>query len=315
MEVNYLTGDFNLDGEIDFTNDIMAFAGIFGDPTAVDGIGDDCEYDIGPTHNMYRGGLPRPDGVTDLEDVMIMLMNYYCQWDGNCPKDPAPKVTTEPFAVFAELPEYLPANTEYTVSLGVENADVIAGFHMVFDYDQEKLELVSVEKGSMYESGKTFFHVGMDVSSIDITGASFDLDAAPVGDELAQITFRTKTPGPLVITDREVDVRNAFNQSLDVAFSSVPTAGTVIPDAFALSQNYPNPFNPTTTVELSLPVASEYSLTIYNIAGQVVKEFSGYHEAGIFTVTWDASDVSSGIYLYKMEASDYSATKKMVLLK
>jgi hypothetical protein len=94
----------------------------------------------------------------------------------------------------------------------------------------------------------------------------------------------------------------------------------VLPSSFALAQNYPNPFNPTTTIELALPVSSEYTLEIYNIAGQSVRTYSGSSEAGLVEIMWDGKDtsgssVASGIYLYKVKAGDYSATKSMILLK
>jgi hypothetical protein len=92
-----------------------------------------------------------------------------------------------------------------------------------------------------------------------------------------------------------------------------------LPTEFALKQNYPNPFNPSTTMGLALPVASEWTLTIYNVSGQKVKEFSGASEAGFVPVVWDASNVASGMYFYKLNAVSqegvFSATKKMLLLK
>ena len=93
-----------------------------------------------------------------------------------------------------------------------------------------------------------------------------------------------------------------------------------LPTAFELAQNYPNPFNPTTTVSLSLPVASDWTISIYNVAGQLVKTYNGHNEAGNVSVVWDGTDavgstVASGIYFYKANARDFSATKKMVLMK
>jgi len=79
--------------------------------------------------------------------------------------------------------------------------------------------------------------------------------------------------------------------------------------------NYPNPFNPTTTISFSLGEKSDYKLTIYNVTGQVVRTFEGNADAGEQAVVWDASSNSSGVYFYKLEAGDHSATKKMVLLK
>lgn len=89
----------------------------------------------------------------------------------------------------------------------------------------------------------------------------------------------------------------------------------IVPTEFALLQNYPNPFNPETVVGLALPVASNWNIAIYNVSGQLVKEFSGYSEAGVVQVTWDATDVASGMYFYKATTDQFSATKKMVLLK
>ncbi len=88
-----------------------------------------------------------------------------------------------------------------------------------------------------------------------------------------------------------------------------------LPEGFALAQNYPNPFNPVTTIEMNLPVASDWTISIYNITGQTVDQFNGYGEAGTISVVWDASRHASGVYFYRAQAGDYSATKKMVLLK
>ncbi|MFZ5980462.1 MAG: T9SS type A sorting domain-containing protein, partial [Candidatus Zixiibacteriota bacterium] len=88
-----------------------------------------------------------------------------------------------------------------------------------------------------------------------------------------------------------------------------------LPTSFALKQNYPNPFNPTTTIAFDLKQATDFTVTIYNITGQVVEVFSGSADAGEHSVEWDASNVASGIYFYKLNADNFSETKKMILLK
>ncbi len=93
-----------------------------------------------------------------------------------------------------------------------------------------------------------------------------------------------------------------------------------LPSKFNLVQNHPNPFNPTTTIELALPVASDYSVTIYNVAGQVIRTFNGNASAGVVSIEWDGRDasgsqVASGMYFYKAVAGQFSATKKMLLMK
>jgi len=93
------------------------------------------------------------------------------------------------------------------------------------------------------------------------------------------------------------------------------TGANVIPDNYELAQNYPNPFNPTTNIELSLPVASDWNISVFNVSGQKVADFGGFSEAGTVNVQWDASGLGSGMYFYKATAGSFSATKKMVLLK
>ncbi len=88
-----------------------------------------------------------------------------------------------------------------------------------------------------------------------------------------------------------------------------------LPRTFSLSQNYPNPFNPTTTFHFGLPQASDWKLSIFNLLGQTVRTFEGHDEAGYVTLRWDASRYASGIYFYRLRAGDYTATRKMVLLK
>ena len=87
-----------------------------------------------------------------------------------------------------------------------------------------------------------------------------------------------------------------------------------LPTEFTVSQNYPNPFNPATTVAFSLPSQSDWTVTIFNVAGQTVETING-NGVGLQTITWDAGSNASGIYFYKVEAGDNAITKKMVLLK
>ncbi|MDP3150106.1 MAG: YCF48-related protein [Ignavibacteria bacterium] len=89
-----------------------------------------------------------------------------------------------------------------------------------------------------------------------------------------------------------------------------------IPVEFALAQNYPNPFNPVTTINYSLAARSKVDLKVYNILGkQVVNLVNQIQEAGNYTIDFDASKLASGVYFYELNAGQFSAKKKMVLLK
>jgi len=97
---------------------------------------------------------------------------------------------------------------------------------------------------------------------------------------------------------------------------------SVRPSQFALSQNYPNPFNPSTNIEFLLPAASKVRIDIYNIIGQLVKQlYNGVQSAGTHSITFNASNLSSGVYFYSLTAlsndgkSNYRSVRKMMLLK
>jgi hypothetical protein len=90
----------------------------------------------------------------------------------------------------------------------------------------------------------------------------------------------------------------------------------VIPQEFQLAQNYPNPFNPSTTFEYSITKSTHVVLEVFNLLGQsVAKLVDGQLNVGTYRVTYDASRLSSGVYLYRLTAGDFVQTKKMVLMK
>ncbi len=99
-----------------------------------------------------------------------------------------------------------------------------------------------------------------------------------------------------------------------------PDNGT-LPESYSLDQNRPNPFNPTTSINFTLPRASNVKLEIYNILGQKVLELAnGFYEAGTYSEFWDGNDsngknVSTGVYFYQLSVDDFQETKKMLLLK
>jgi hypothetical protein len=113
-----------------------------------------------------------------------------------------------------------------------------------------------------------------------------------------------------------VNVGNNEIVSLDMAdFAGNQVVAKWIPSNYSVTQNYPNPFNPTTTVSFSLPAKADVTMIIYNVNGQKVTEFSEAFEAGVHSFEWDASASASGVYFYRLTAGDFSAVKKMVLLK
>jgi PKD repeat protein len=113
------------------------------------------------------------------------------------------------------------------------------------------------------------------------------------------------------ITTQNVQITNLVGIASEIA----------IPEKFELSQNFPNPFNPMTTIRYALPEKANVRLTIYNMLGKEVRTLvNEFEEAGYKSVIWDGLDqygrsLSTGVYIYRIQAGDFTQTRKMVFMK
>jgi len=116
-------------------------------------------------------------------------------------------------------------------------------------------------------------------------------------------------------------VHNRFgvtgNHTLDdVVVVGVKEISNTIPQVYSLKQNYPNPFNPTTNIQFAIPKAGFVTMKVYNLLGQEVTTLvDEYKNAGTYKVDFNASNLSSGVYFYKIDAGNYTNVKKMILMK
>ncbi len=107
-----------------------------------------------------------------------------------------------------------------------------------------------------------------------------------------------------------------WGESLDFGEPQVTSPAVGLPDRFSLEQNYPNPFNPLTTIAFTLPHSADVSLRIFDLHGRSVTELvKGMRPAGTHRIVWDASGFTSGIYICRIQTADFSAVRKMLLLK
>ena len=136
-----------------------------------------------------------------------------------------------------------------------------------------------------------------------------------VGSDSVHVRFRLKSDGAnqasgIYIDDIEIVTGSIVTSLKDQEYTHA------IPSAYLLEQNYPNPFNPATTINYQLPKSGSVTLKIYDMLGkEVMTLVNEQKEMGRYTVQFDASSLSSGMYVYQLRANDYTSTKKMLLLK
>jgi hypothetical protein len=195
-----------------------------------------------------------------------------------------------------------------TVSTGSDQDLGAALF--VFDYDQTAItDVTLLDRAAGMDVAYRADGGRLNVLVYNITDRA--KIAAGTGD-----IFRVHTTGGGSVSLSSVEAASFAGGALDVQFAGK----AITPDRFALHQNYPNPFNPSTSFAVDFPKASDYTLTIYNITGQIVREIRGHASAGTTTISWQGNDnagqpVASGVYFYRLNAGEFSAIRKMVLMK
>ncbi|MDX1373153.1 MAG: T9SS type A sorting domain-containing protein, partial [Nitrososphaeraceae archaeon] len=109
---------------------------------------------------------------------------------------------------------------------------------------------------------------------------------------------------------KQIDFDGSFEYSPEVEVE------ITAPIEYALEQNYPNPFNPSTMIKYSIPENGYVKLAIYNMLGEEVALLvNSQQDAGKYEVDFNASGFSSGVYVYKLETSEFTASKKLMLMK
>ena len=149
-------------------------------------------------------------------------------------------------------------------------------------------------------------------SSVHISGAVQDSIGSAIAN--ATVTFTSEHSTVKAVTDSS----GYYSALLPTVITGVEELS--VPQAFTLHQNYPNPFNPSTTIEYELKEPAQIKLTVYNISGQLIRTLQdGYESIGLHRTVWNGCDeqgntVAAGVYLYRLEAGNFTDSKKMVLM-
>ncbi len=110
--------------------------------------------------------------------------------------------------------------------------------------------------------------------------------------------------------------KNFYDNCFTSVVIGINSLNSSIPEKFCLDQNFPNPFNPTTKINYSLPTTQNLILKIFDVLGrEVIELVNEKQNAGNYSVTFDGSGLSGGVYFYKLEAGDFVEVKKMILIK
>ncbi|MBN8584443.1 MAG: T9SS type A sorting domain-containing protein [Ignavibacteria bacterium] len=187
-----------------------------------------------------------------------------------------------------------------------------------------KLRVMAIEKWVIYQTppgsnGETVFEHVFRRAFPNTAGTTFNGTAGnqqfiftykidPVWKDTSLITIA------FIQNDNNKEVLNSGKGSFSTV--GINNNNTGIPAAYSLSQNYPNPFNPVTNINFSLPNSSDVKLAVYDMLGQQVALLAnGKFDAGSYTIDFDASQLTSGIYFYTLSAGSFKETKKMVIVK
>jgi hypothetical protein len=291
-------GDMNRDMSVD----------LFDPPIMLDII---LRYEDPDDYQQWAGDM-NYDGEIDLLDYMLLWNKVLYGED----RRSIPEIPSEPAIVY--LSKIPGPNGEYEVML--DNNVGVAGVQLWISYNPQAW--------TPGEPQTTDRSAVLELHHRNENGELMVMLASPTGDEMAPrdgpiVFVSSQKPGGSLHITRAI-LCTATGQEISVVIRSMGSpkmADQSLPNTFMLSQNYPNPFNPETEISFQMPSATYTSLKIFNILGQEVKTLADEHrEAGHYTVSWSGRDefgreVTSGVYFYTLKAGEFTATKRMLLLK
>jgi hypothetical protein len=314
---SYWLGDVDADGYVR-TQDVVTFSSAFGLFDGDPGWNNVCDF--GPSDDYSRFGVPVPDDVVDFEDLIILAMNF-----GNVEPLSLDRIVAGKAAAVENLERLVAFEIvsagDGAVSIILKNkAETLKGVRLVVEVVGG--ELTRVERGSLFAGhSNLFFGAIRKGAAIDVCAAALGVEAPlNVSGEIARLVIKATGAEAAVVRIKGIDLRNVDNEKTEIAGEGEYET-PFVPTATALMQNFPNPFNPSTTLAFDMAQAGHVTIQIYSVSGRLIRTLiNERRDAGRHSVEWNGMDASgssvpSGIYFYRMKASGYEATKKMILVR
>jgi len=164
--------------------------------------------------------------------------------------------------------------------------------------------------------GNTFKNFGMSnsIEEYNITSlppGNYEIIATRMGYRADSLTVTLTSGANIDTIDFILDTLNSFTNPILITNTT-----TSIPENFVLYQNYPNPFNPVTYIKFDIPKISRVKIILYDVLGrEIARLLDKDLRTGSYILDWNAINYSSGVYFYKLETEEFSAFKKMLLIK
>ncbi|MCX6138775.1 MAG: T9SS type A sorting domain-containing protein, partial [Ignavibacteriales bacterium] len=311
--------DFNADRKID-GEDLAIFRKAWKEKNASVG-------DIGPVQGTVPNFKVLRDGKVDFEDIIVFAQMWNWSSDNSSwalsKGNTSRSLDTSTCKVGFVEPLIIKPSRQQAFTLQVNNALDYSTCEISFRYNRAKIRIDSIKIPQCSDVVRLWKLDDKNGKGL-IALTSLDQKLNKLINSTSNIRLWISTTEKLIDEPIAITVRT-FSDS--AAVNSYTTTELhmnwrpVVPDEYALLQNYPNPFNPNTVIEYSLPTDTRVRLAVYNILGQEVSTLAdGSSKAGYYTINWngisnDGSQVGSGVYIYRLVTKDYSATRKMLLLR
>lgn len=208
------------------------------------------------------------------------------------------------------------------VRIGGAGFASVSAVHMDLEYDPAGLEYAGFEAGDLFSDPLVLgpFH-REDRHVVDVTTATLGGAVSAESGVVGVVRFRVIDESAAEVSLVSFQTADGdWNVETQVSYEN-PVGLSAVPSVTRLVGNVPNPFNPTTEIRFELSGRAPVSLEIYNVSGQRVRSLGGRaYDAGVHAVTWDGRDdtgtpVSSGVYFYRIQANEYSESKRMTLIR